>query len=121
MSYTIHQVAKKLNINPHTIRYYAKEGLFPFVDRNAAGVRIFQETDVEWASLIQCLKNSGMKLKDIKQFIDWVVQGDSTINQRLEFFRNHQRNVEQQLAELQEVLKVVKYKRKYYEEAKKSL
>lgn len=119
--YTIHNVAQKMNMNPHTVRYYAKEGLFPFVQKNSKGIRKFQESDLEWLSLIHCLKNSGMTLKEIKQFIQWINEGDSTVEQRLNLFKEQQKKVEQQLLELQETLKTIKYKRKYYEDMKKSL
>ncbi|CAI3931019.1 MerR family transcriptional regulator [Commensalibacter papalotli (ex Botero et al. 2024)] len=119
--YTIHNVAKKMNMNPHTVRYYAKEGLFPFVQRNSNGIRQFQECDLEWLSLIHCLKNSGMTLKEIKQFIQWINEGDSTVEQRLNLFKKQQQKVEHQLQELQKTLETIKYKRKFYEDMKKSL
>ena len=47
MFYTISAAAKKLNISAHTLRYYDKEGLLPFIERNEKGIRIFQEKDFE--------------------------------------------------------------------------
>lgn len=119
--YTIHNVAKKMNMNPHTVRYYAKEGLFPFVQRNSNGIRQFQESDLEWLSLIHCLKNSGMTIKEIKQFIQWINEGDSSVEQRLNLFKKQQQKVEQQLLQLQKTLETIKYKRKFYEDMKKSV
>jgi DNA-binding transcriptional MerR regulator len=70
MTYTISQVAKKLNVTIYTIRYYDKEGLFPFLDRTASGNRIFKEQDIEWIDLICCLKSTGMQIKDIRTLIE---------------------------------------------------
>ncbi|MDI2090434.1 MerR family transcriptional regulator [Commensalibacter oyaizuii] len=119
--YTIQKVAQKMHMNPHTVRYYAKEGLFPFIHRNVNGVRQFQEKDLEWISLIHCLKNSGMRIKEIKQFIQWIIQGDDTVDQRLNLFKEQEKKVKQQIAELQQTLKTIQYKKKYYEDLKQTL
>jgi len=45
MYYTIGEIAKKVNISPHTLRFYAKEGLLPFVERSESGIRMFKDED----------------------------------------------------------------------------
>ena len=69
MFYTISAAAKKLNISAHTLRYYDKEGLLPFIERNEKGIRIFQEKDFEIMNMIECLKKTGMTIKNIKSLI----------------------------------------------------
>lgn len=83
MPYTVGEMAKKMQVAPSTLRYYDKEGLLPFVERSQGGIRMFKETDFEWLSIIECLKQTGMSIKDIKIFIDWCLEGDATIEQRL--------------------------------------
>ena len=83
MFYTVGEMAKKLNVAPSTLRYYDKEGLLPFVERSGGGIRMFKDSDFEWLSIIECLKKTGMPIKEIKHFIDWCIEGDSTIDQRL--------------------------------------
>jgi len=118
MYYTIGEIAKKMNISPHTLRFYAKEGLLPFVERSKTGIRMFKDKDFQWLMLIECLKKAGMSIKEIKTYIDWYIEGDSTINQRLEMFKKRKEAVEKQIAELEETLEVLKYKCWYYETAK---
>ncbi|MFZ7101407.1 MAG: MerR family transcriptional regulator [Peptococcaceae bacterium] len=118
MYYTVSETAKKLNISPHTLRFYSKEGLLPFVDRSESGIRMFKTEDFEWLFIIDCLKKTGMPIKQIKQFIDWCLEGDSTIDQRLGMFAERQETVEKQIAELKEALDVIKYKRWLYEVSK---
>ena len=84
MFYTIGEMAKKMGVAPSTLRYYDKEGLLPFVERSGGGIRMFKGEDIEWLSIIECLKKTGMPIKEIKQFIDWCIEGDSTIDKRLE-------------------------------------
>jgi Predicted transcriptional regulators len=118
MDYYIGEVAKRLNVTVPTLRYYDKEGLLPFVDRTSSGIRQFKESDFEWLFIIECLKKAGMSLKEIKTYIQWCIEGDSTIEQRLDLIKKQQAAVETQIAELQETLEVVKYKRWRYEVSK---
>lgn len=117
MTYTIGEVAKKTNLSIYTLRYYEKEGLLPFVDRNKSGIRSFKDSDFEWLHIIGCLKASGMPLKDIRTFIEWCMQGDQTLKQRYEMFQERKATVEKQLQELQQVLNTIDYKCWYYQTA----
>lgn len=56
MAYSISEVSEKFNISPFTLRFYDKQGLMPFVKRDAAGRRSFSEEDLDFISLIICLK-----------------------------------------------------------------
>ena len=116
MRYSISQAAAKFSINEHTIRYYDKEGLLPFLKRSDSGTRSFSENDMEWLQLICCLKNTGMQIKQIKQYIDWCVQGDETVEIRRQMFITHREDVLNQIAELQKYLETINYKVKYYDE-----
>lgn len=118
MTYSIAEVAKRFDMSIHTLRYYDKEGLMPYVDRAPSGTRMFKESDFDWLSIINCLKKSGVPIKKIKNFVDWCIEGDSTIEQRLEFIKNHKKEVEQQMEELKSHLELIDYKLWYYETAK---
>lgn len=118
MFYTVGEMAKKLNVAPSTLRYYDKEGLLPFVERSGGGIRMFQDSDFEWLSLITCLKKTGLPIKEIKHFIDWCIEGDSTIDQRLALINRQREAVLQQLKQVQDTLDILDYKRWYYETAK---
>ena len=69
MGYSIGQVAKKTGLTAHTLRYYEKEGLLPFVQKSGSGLRVFSDNDLDWLAMIECLKETGMSLKGIKQYI----------------------------------------------------
>lgn len=112
-------MAKIIGVAPSTLRYYDKEGLLPFVERSGSGIRIFGEQDLNTLSIIHCLKQSGLSIKEIKSFIDMVQQGDETIDERLELFENRRKMLEKQIEEMQKTLKVLDYKCWYYQTAKK--
>lgn len=120
MIYTVGEAAKILNVAPSTIRYYDKEGLLPFVERSGGGIRMFSEKDFDSLFIIECLKKSGLPIKDIKRFMEMAMKGDETIDERLALFQNQRKRVAEQIAELQETLDTLNYKCWYYETAKKA-
>lgn len=119
MTYTIGEMAKLLDVAPSALRYYDKEGLLPFMERTENGIRIFKDSDYEILKIIHCLKSTGMQIKEIKEFINLVLQGDESIDARLELFRKRKFELEKQMADLQETMDTVNYKCWYYETAKK--
>ena len=115
--YTIGEMAKRLNIAPSTLRYYDKEGLLPFLDRTKGNVRRFAEADFRSLELIECLKATGMPIKDIKQFVDWCFAGDATIESRRQMFYERKQVVEEEMARMQRTLDTITYKCWYYDMA----
>ena len=114
--YTIGEISNKFNLSISTIRYYDKEGLFPNVERKN-GIRQFSDSDVESILIIECLKKSGMQIKEIKRFLDWCNQGDGTLQKRYEMFIDQKEKVLSQIAELEKALNLINYKCWYYQEA----
>lgn len=114
--YTIGQVSQMFNIPISTLRYYDKEGFFPNLKR-ASGIRRFGEQDIEALKVIECLKESGLELKDVKQFIKWGTKGSSTYKNRKELFEKRKIAVEQEIKKLQKTLNILEYKCWYYDKA----
>ncbi|MDD8049567.1 MAG: MerR family transcriptional regulator [Thomasclavelia sp.] len=117
MTYAINEVAKMMNIPATTIRYYDKEGLLPYLERKDSGYRIFHKSDVEMLRLIECFKRTGMSIKEIKEFIELVKQGDSSLQQRYDMVVNHKENVQKQLDDIQKQMAMVNHKIEYYKTA----
>ncbi|MGF0065826.1 MerR family transcriptional regulator [Lachnospiraceae bacterium SGI.085] len=120
MLYTVGEISKLLGIPSSTLRYYDKEGLLPFVERSSGGIRMFQEKDFEWLKIIECMKKTGMPIKDIKNYIELTLQGDDTIPERLAFFQKQRRQLQIQLESLQQAMEVLDYKCWYYETAQEA-
>ena len=117
MEYTIRQVSELTGLSASALRFYEKEQLFPPVKRNEAGVRVYQEQDLERISLITCLKNTDMPIRDIKEFVALCAEGDGTLENRRQMMRRHKQAVEQRIAELQGYLQRIDHKVNYYEQA----
>lgn len=114
--YTIGQVAEMFHLPISTLRYYDKEGLFPNLERKG-NIRQFSNTELEAIRVIECLKKSGLEIKDIKQFFEWVSEGSSTYADRKELFENRRAAVEEEINALEKTLAMLKFKCWYYETA----
>lgn len=117
MPYTIKQAAELTNLTPVTLRYYDKQGLLPYMERRESGYRIFSDGDIAMLRVIECLKKSGMSIKDIRQFSEWVLMGDDSLQERYEMFLERKKAVEAQMADLQKTLDFINHKCWYYETA----
>jgi DNA-binding transcriptional MerR regulator len=114
MFFSIKQVSEKTNLAPHVLRYYESEGLLPSVGRSRKGIRRYSEDDLEWLGLVCCLKNTGMSIKQIKNFVELSIQGDSTLRHRCEMLKEHKAMVENQIVEMQRHLEKVTCKIDYF-------
>ncbi len=117
MSYTIKQAAELTNLTPVTLRYYDKQGLLPYMERRESGYRMFSDGDIAMLRVIECLKKSGMSIKDIRQFSEWVLMGDNSLQERYEMFLERKKAVEAQMEDLQKTLDFINHKCWYYETA----
>jgi DNA-binding transcriptional MerR regulator len=117
-TYTIKEVAEDFDLSISTIRYYDKKGLLPFVAKNDAGYRIFTDADLNLIKTIVCLKNTGMAIKDIRSYIEDVMQGPSSIEHRKTLLKKHKREVLQKQQMLTENLKEIDFKLDRYNSPK---
>lgn len=99
-----------------TLRYYDKQGLLPNLKRDGNNIRIFSDEDYASLRLIDCLKRSGLSIKDIKKFIDMAGK-DEALTGRLEIFRKRREILKKELENLKSILDVIEYKCWYYEKA----
>ena len=114
--YTIGQVSEMFDLPVSTLRYYDKEGLFPELNRTS-GIRQFSENEIEALRVIECLKKTGLQIKDIKQFMSWCMEGSSTYTKRKELFENQKKQVEAEITKLNKTLDMLNFKCWYYSEA----
>ena len=116
--YTIGQVSQMFDLPISTLRYYDNEGLFPFLKREG-GIRQFSDREIETLRVIECLKKSGLEIKDIKIFMDWCAQGSSTYSNRYKLIQEQKARTEKEIEQLKKTLAMLKFKCWYYEQALK--
>ena len=118
MELSIGDVSNLTGLSISKLRYYDEHGLIPNIKRSKSGLRKFSKDNLEALNLIECLKNSGMQLNEIKQFMNWCQQGDKTIDKRLNMFNNQEQNILKQIDTLNKSLELIHFKQWYYSTAK---
>ena len=116
MSYTISEAAQKTGLPPSTIRFYDKEGLLPNIKRKN-GIRVFEDMDLRLMGLLTCLKNTGMPIKRIRDYVELTSKGDETLQERYEIIKAQRQFVLDQIEQLQYYLEELDFKDWYYNKA----
>lgn len=116
MGYTIKEVAERFDLTAYTLRYYEKEGLLPFVKRDQRGNRAFEENDVEWITLICCLRDTGMSVMEIRRYVDLCMEGEDKIEARRQIILEHKEAVEKKIKQMKKYLTKINTKLQYYDD-----
>lgn len=109
MEYTISQLAQRYGLQPHTLRYYEKEGILS-PSRAPSGVRRYSEEDAAQLETALCLKSTGMALKDIRRYFELVARGDDTLNARIRMFTEHRGHVLEEIDTMRRYLRKIERK-----------
>ena len=108
--YTIKYIAEIVEENEHTIRYYAKLGLFPNITRDKYNSRVFNENDLEDVRMVIMLADTGMSLDDVRKFMDLSKKGDETARERAMILKDHQNKARANLVKLQKEVQLLEWK-----------
>lgn len=113
---TIGEIAERTSLPESTLRYYEKKELIK-VARDSGGRRDYEESDIEWIKFIRRLKETGMLLKDIKQYSELRYLGKSTMPERLEILQEHRKYVLEQQRKWKEYLQNLDDKILFYQQS----
>ncbi|MGH4037577.1 MAG: MerR family transcriptional regulator [Sphaerochaeta sp.] len=117
---TIKKTSERYGISEHTLRYYEKIGMIPPVTRTSSGIRDYKDEDLEWVELVICMRNAGLPVKDIVEYLRLFQMGDSTIVERLNLLLSQQKILLEQKKNIDETLNRLNYKISRYEIAVKT-
>lgn len=111
----IKDIAKKFDLPPDTLRYWERVGAIPPVGRDSAGYRDYDQEDEDWIYYTKCMKDLGMSIERIIEYINLFKQGEHTVQSRKEVLIEQREEVSQKLADLQEMFNMLDHKIKNYE------
>lgn len=110
------QACELTNLPYETLKFYCNEGLVPNVKRDKNNYRIFDERNIRWINNLSCLKQCGMSIKNIKEYLALCLEGESTIPQRMEMLAVHRKNLVKKLDELNKNLAYLDFKNNFYQD-----
>lgn len=113
---TIAEVSKKYRLTQDTIRYYEKEGLIPTVPRTESGIRNFDEESCNWIEFIKCMRNAGLEIEVLKEYVKLFREGKSTVAKRKELLEKQREKLLQKQRNINETLERLNYKINLYDE-----
>ncbi|TXJ10956.1 MerR family transcriptional regulator [Brachyspira aalborgi] len=112
---TIAEVSKKVNLSADTLRYYERIGLIPEVNRTESGIRNYTEEDLGWIEFSKCMRNAGMSIEALIEYIKLYKKGDVTLEARKQLLISQKDVIKERLEEIQNTFDRINYKIKNYE------
>lgn len=114
---TIKEVSEKFKISQDTLRYYERIGMIPKVGRTPGGIRDYKEEDISWVELSICMRNAGLPVEVMVEYVKLTQQGDVTIEARLHLLQEQLEVLLEQQRKTGETIERLKYKISRYEVA----
>ncbi len=114
---TITEVSKKFNLSQDTLRYYERIGLIPGIARNKSGIRDYTEEDCRWIEFIKCMRNAGLPIEVLIEYVSMFQKGDSTVDARKELLIEQRDQLAAKTEEMRKTLERLNYKIERYEQA----
>lgn len=114
---TIKEVSEKFDISQDTLRYYERIGLIPPVARTAGGIRDYKESDFGWIEHTICMRNAGVPIEALIEYVKLYQAGDSTFEARKQLLEEQLENLEEQKKQLEVTMKRLRYKISRYQNA----
>jgi DNA-binding transcriptional MerR regulator len=114
---TITEVSQKFDISQDTLRYYERIGLIPRVNRNKSGIRDYTEEDCKWVEFIRCMRDAGLPIEVLIEYVGLFQQGDTTIEARKELFIEQRKLLIKRMEDMKKTLERLDYKIASYEPA----
>lgn len=112
--YTVKEVAQLLDLTEHNVRYYTDKRLVPNLQRDKNNNRMFDDASIKWLLCVKHLRMCGMSIDDIKTYIDLCLEGNSTIKERYEIFKQQKEIAFAQLEEAKNRANYMQEKTNYY-------
>ena len=113
--YTITHVAKQTGLSAYTLRYYEQLGLITNVERAANGHRRYSDSNMQFIELVLYLRDTGLSLDDMVQFVSLYREGDETGTERYAILSQHRQAVQAKVDDLCNMLAYIDKKLAYYQ------
>lgn len=112
--YSMKETCVATGLSYQTLKFYCNEGLIPNVKRNKNNYRVFDDNNIAWIKSLSCLKNCGMTIEEMKEYLALCLQGEATILERQEILRLKRESLVKKQKELQESINYIDWKQGFY-------
>ncbi len=112
--YSMKETCEKVNMSYETLKFYCNQGLIPNVKRDKNNYRIFDDYNVAWIISLSCLKNCGMSISEMKDYLALCLKGESTIPERQKILEAKRKSLVEKQKELQNSIDYIDWKQDFY-------
>lgn len=114
--YSMKEACALTNMTYETLKFYCNEGLVPNVKRDKRNYRIFDEHDIKWIQSLNCLKNCGMSIAEMKEYLALCLKGKDSIPERKVMLSAKRKTLLQSISKLQEAVAYIDWKQNFYDD-----
>ncbi len=114
--YSMKETCALTNMTYENLKFYCNEGLVPNVKRDSRNYRVFDEHDVKWIQSLNCLKNCGMSIVEMKEYLALCLEGEGSIPARKNILAAKKEALLQSIAELQKAVAYIDWKQGFYDD-----
>lgn len=112
----IAEVSKRYGISADTLRYYERIGILQGIPRNASGIRDYNETNCKTVEFVKCMRDAGMSIEALTEYMDLFYRGDETMERRKAILQSQREDIRRRIVELEDALGRLDYKIDHYED-----
>ncbi|MGI6576535.1 MAG: MerR family transcriptional regulator [Eubacteriales bacterium] len=116
MYYTMKEACEKTGLSYETLKFYCNQGLVPNVKRNSNNHRIFDERDIAWINSLHCLRNCGMSISEMKEYIDLCLVGEASIPERKVILAEKRKCLEEEIKRIKDSVDYIDRKMEFYDD-----
>lgn len=116
MIYTMMQACSQTGLSYETLKFYCNQGLVPNVKRDGNNRRIFDDRDIGWINSLNCLKNCGMSISEMKEYIALCLIGESSIPERKQILAEKRKRLEAETKQIQDSIDYIDWKQGFYDD-----
>ena len=113
---TINEVAEEYNLTKDTLRYYEKIGLLKNIPRTDTGIRNYDEASCKKIEFVKCMRDSGVEIEILQQYMDLLEKGKTTVNARKQLLEEQREKLLNQQKKIEITIERLNYKIKIYNE-----
>lgn len=114
--YSMKEACQLTNMTYDTLKFYCNKGLVPNVKRDKNNYRIFDDNNIGWLKSLSCLKKCGMSIEEIKEYLDYCLQGQNTIPERKVILNKKRQKLIEQMKVIQESIDYIDSKQQLYDD-----
>lgn len=112
----ISEVSERLDLTKDTLRYYERIGLIPEIKRNKSGNRNYTEEDCKWIEFVKCMRNAGLPIEVLIEYLELCQQGDSTIEARKDLLIEQRNQLVKKMEKINKTIDRLNFKIDKYEQ-----